>query len=119
MIQYKTGPTPSGSPEQTRKGCRIWQLSESADVKMRFLGYMDLVSKFGQPDAGNYTQVFDGVLGTEDLEKIYLICRNNPPSGYRGHRMSVSDVVELYDDAGRNFYFCDRIGFRPIRFEKN
>lgn len=40
---------------------------------MRFIGYEDQVRKFGEPDAGNYTLVFDGDLGTSDLEQIYTI----------------------------------------------
>ena len=30
--------------------------------------------------------------------------------------MALSDVMELYDDAGSEFYYCDRVGFQPIRF---
>ena len=58
---------------QSRKGCRIWQLKKDVDVAMRFIGYEDQVRKFGEPDAGNYTLVFDGDLGTSDLEQIYTI----------------------------------------------
>ena len=76
------------------------------------------VRKFGQPDAGNYTLVFDGDLGTSDLEQIYTICRDAPPPGYQGYRMALSDVVELYDDSVSEFYYCDRVGFQPIRFEQ-
>ena len=75
---------------QSRKGCRIWQLKKDVDVAMRFIGYEDQVRKFGEPDAGNYTLVFDGDLGTSDL----------------------------YDDSGSEFYYCDRVGFQPIRFEQ-
>ena len=32
--------------------------------------------------------------------------------------MALSDVVELYDDTGSEFYYCDRVGFQPIRFEQ-
>ena len=71
-----------------------------------------------EPDAGNYTLVFDGDLGTSDLEQIYTICRDAPPPGYQGYRMALSDVVELYDDSGSEFYYCDRVGFQPIRFEQ-
>ena len=45
---------------QSRKGCRIWQLKKDVDVAMRFIGYEDQVRKFGEPDAENYTLVFDG-----------------------------------------------------------
>ena len=46
------------------------------------------------------------------------ICRDAPPPGYQGYRMALSDVVELYDDSGSEFYYCDRVGFQPIRFEQ-
>ena len=105
-------------PAQSRTGCRIWQLKKDVDVAMRFIGYEDQVRKFGEPDAGNYTLVFDGDLGTSDLERIYTICRDAPPPGYQGYRMALSDVVELYDDSGSEFYYCDRVGFQPIRFEQ-
>ena len=82
------------------------------------VGYEDQVRKFGEPDAENYTLVFDGDLGTSDLEQIYTICRDAPPPGYQGYRMALSDVVELYDDSGSEFYYCDRVGFQPIRFEQ-
>ena len=93
-------------------------LKKDVDVAMRFIGYEDQVRKFGQPDAENYTLVFDGDLGTSDLEQIYTICRDAPPPGYQGYRMALSDVVELYDDSGSEFYYCDRVGFQPIRFEQ-
>lgn len=67
---------------QSRKGCRIWQLKKDVDVAMRFIGYEDQVRKFGEPNAENYTLVFDGDLGTSDLEQIYTICRDAPPPGY-------------------------------------
>ena len=85
-----------------------------ADPTMRFIGYEDFVRKFGEPNIDNYTQVFDGDLGTTDLEEIYLMCQDNRPVGYRGHSLSLSDVVELYDKNGSKFYYCDRVGFRPI-----
>lgn len=111
------GEVPGEELGQPQKGCRIWQLRKDVDVTMRFIGYEDLVKKFGKPDAGNYTQVFEGDLGTNDLERIYAICRDNPPPEYQGYRMALSDVVELYDASGSEFYYCDRIGFRPIRFD--
>ena len=113
-----SGEVTGEEPVQLQKGCRIWQLKKDVDVAMRFIGYEDQVRKFGEPDAGNYTLVFDGDLGTSDLEQIYTICRDAPPPGYQGYRMALSDVVELYDDSVSEFYYCDRVGFQPIRFEQ-
>lgn len=36
-----------------------------------------------------------------------------------GYRMALSDVVELYDDSGSEFFYCDRVGFRPIQFNQH
>lgn len=112
------GEAPGEELGQPQKGCRIWQLRKGVDVTMRFIGYEDLIQRFGEPDADNYTQVFDGNLGTNDLEQIYAICRDSPPPGYQGYRMALSDVVELYDDSGSEFFYCDRVGFRPIQFDQ-
>ena len=113
------GEAPGEELGQPQKGCRIWQLRKGVDVTMRFIGYEDLIQRFGEPDADNYTQVFDGDLGTNDLEQIYAICRDSPPPGYQGYRMALSDVVELYDDSGSEFFYCDRVGFRPIQFNQH
>ena len=88
-------------------------------MAMRFIGYEDQVRKFGEPDAENYTLVFDGDLGTSDLERIYTICRDAPPPGYQGYRMALSEcggAVRRFRAA--NFTYCDRVGFQPIRFEQ-
>lgn len=110
------GAVPGQDAEQIPKGCRVWQLKKNVDARMRFIGYREAVERFGEPDAENYALVFEGDLGTEDLEQIYNLCRDAPPPDYRGHRMGLSDVVELYDESGSAFYYCDRIGFQHISF---
>lgn len=114
--RLSTGEVPSEETERTPKGCRVWQLKQNVDARMRFIGYRETVERFGEPDGENYAPVFDGDLGTEDLEQIYTICRDTPPPSYQGHRMGLSDVVELYDESGSEFYYCDRIGFQKIPF---
>ena len=38
---------------------------------------------------------------------------------YKGRSLSVSDVVELFLASGESeFYYCEPIGFKRIRFEK-
>ena len=41
----------------------------------------------------------------------------NHPHGFTGHSLSMSDVVELYDSTGSEFYYVDRFGFQEIDFE--
>ena len=109
-----SGEVPSEQSGAALKLCRIWQLSRKADVAMRFISYDTMVEKFGEPNLSHYETVFDGDIGTNDLEEIYNRCNLRHPPDYRGHSMSMSDVVELYDDSGSEFYYCDRVGFHPI-----
>ena len=39
------------------------------------------------------------------------------PDGFRGHSLSVSDVVEIVGDKDAGFYFCDSIGFQRVEFD--
>jgi len=38
------------------------------------------------------------------------------PDGYRGRQVAPSDVLELYDDGKRSYYYVDTGGFEPVRF---
>ena len=102
---------------QLLKSCRVWQLKPDADVMMKFIGYDELLERFGEPDPDNYRAVFDGEVDTNDLEELYTKFNIDHPAGYEGHSLSMSDVVELYDGSGSSFHYVDRFGFREIDFE--
>lgn len=95
------------------KNCRIHQLKPDIDVRMKFISYAELQNRgFGNPDMSNYKIVFDGSFGTNDLEKIYeLLNREERPETYAGYSLSQSDVIELYDEDGSEFYYVDSYGF--------
>lgn len=99
----------------TLKKCRIWQLTSDTPVDMRFIEYEAMVRKFGEPTPTHYAAVYDGQVDTNDLEDIYEKFRTPQPD-FHGHPMAISDVVELYDEAGSDFHYCDRVGFREISF---
>lgn len=98
------------------KNVRIWQLKPEADVRLKFISLDDMVRDFGEPNQEHYRVAYDGQLGTNDLEAIYTRCNMNHPVGYAGHSLSMSDVVELYDDSSSEYYYCDRFGFQEIDF---
>lgn len=95
------------------KNCRIHQLKPNVDMRMKFISYAELQNRgFGKPDMSNYRIVFDGSLGTNDLEEIYdLLSREERPEDYSGYPLSQSDVIELYDKDGSEFYYVDSYGF--------
>ena len=65
-----SGEVPNMTDAVQLKNCRVWQLKRSADVSMRFIEYKQMVEKFGEPNRANYEPVFDGNLGTNDLEEM-------------------------------------------------
>lgn len=97
------------------KNCRVWQLTRDSPINMRFIPYEALLERFGQPDRRHYETVYDGLVGTNDPEEIYTLFRD-PVPGYDGRPIGISDVLELYDVDGSEFYYCDRVGFRQIEF---
>lgn len=99
------------------KDCRIWQLRADISPECKFIGYEELKESFGEPDKNNYELVYEGEIETNDLESIYTKFNLNHPRGFTGHSLSMSDVVELYDDNGSEFYYVDRFGFKEIDFE--
>ena len=103
--------------EETLKNVRIWQLNADSDFSMRFISFDEFKERFGEPHKDSFEVVFDGSLSTNNLDMIYEICNLNHPKDYRGHSLSMSDVVELYDDNGSSFHYVDRFGFKEISFE--
>lgn len=99
------------------KSCRIWQLKPDVDVRMKFVGYDKLLKNFGEPDPGNYQIAYDGQVETNDLEELYTKFNIDHPPGYEGHSLSMSDVVELYDETGSSFHYVDHFGFKEIGFD--
>lgn len=99
------------------KSCRIWQLKPDSDIMIRFIGYEDLINRGnGEPDPANYQTVYDGQIGTNNLDVIYMRFNIEHPHGFEGHSLSMSDVIELYDESGSQFHYVDTFGFREISF---
>ena len=105
-----------GEDSTPLKNVRVWQLNPTVDVGMKFVSLKDMESGYGSPSIQNYHAVYDGQLGTNNLEDIYTRCNIDHPHGYSGHSMSMSDVVELYDEGGSEFHYCDHFGFQQIDF---
>ena len=99
------------------KSVRIWQLKTDSDLELRFRGYDEVLNVSGEPSKNNYDVVFDGELETNDLESIYTKFNIDHPSDFKGHSLSISDVVELYDESSSAFHYVDQFGFKSIEFE--
>lgn len=103
---------------QPLKNCRVWQLKPDVDIGMKFIGYEDTLRLFGPLDPANYMPVYDGAVETNDVEELYGIFNNCFPPGYTGHSLSVSDLLELYDDSGSTFFFIDSFIIRKVELKQ-
>lgn len=113
----------SGNEVQTEllKLCRIYQLKPNVDIRMKFISLNDMERLgFGKPNIKNYNIVYDGNIETNDLDEIYgKLYIDTEVDGYSGHAMAMSDIIELYDDSGSDFYYVDKGGYTQICFNDN
>lgn len=114
----------STEPQVTQR-FRVYQLDGRKTYPFAFRG-LEAMRRAGyqQPPAESYRLVYDEGLthpeGEQDdtvLERIFAHCNDDLPEGYQGHSLSMSDVVELYTQGERRFFYCDTIGFSPVQFE--
>ena len=93
----------------------IYQLNTDLEIGVEML-YMDYdwnLSKGHQITADKYLKVYEGETVSNDtaiLECLYTMFNLNHPADFKGHSMSVSDVVVLDGKA----YYCDSIGFKEL-----
>lgn len=84
---------------------------------MKFWG-LDSLEKFqnsSQVDASLYDNVFDAEMDEMELETIWDRFNHEKHPLFRGHLLSVSDVVVTADGA----FFCDSFGFKKIEFDES
>ena len=63
----------------------------------------------------NYKLVYTAPLTEQDsLESIYTRFNINHPADFKGHSLSVSDIVVLHQDGENTAHYCDRFGFSQV-----
>lgn len=100
---------------------KVYQINRTRDVdRIKFLGLDSLKDFRGIQDINSriYDMVYQGNVEARDLEDVYRIFNTECPQDFKGHSLSVSDVVAVVEGPGTapGFYFCDCIGFRRVEF---
>jgi antirestriction protein ArdC len=107
--------------EQTPNAFAIYQLKDGEDLRdYRFEG-MERLSSLGLTvERDNYELVYTSPLtdfgGNKDhaLNKLYEQFNVNHPTDFKGHSLSVSDIVALKVDDAVSSHYVDRFGFQEI-----
>ena len=87
---------------------------EGRDI--RFRSYEELQAAGLAVDRKNYELVYTAPLdGKTTLENIYRTFNTDDrPADFRGHSLSVSDVVVINRGGKEEAHYCDSIGFTPV-----
>ena len=101
------------------KTFEIYQLrrvDETRDV--RFEPYERLTKAGLKPDFKSYDKMYEADVSMlsgkntgEKLESAFYVFNQERPEDFKGHSLSVSDVVVLDDTA----YYVDSVGFKPLK----
>ena len=93
---------------------------ETADVRFEPFARLEQMGK--APNLDHYEAVyfantpayFYGMSNAEALEELYLTFNLKRPADFRGHSLSVSDVVMLNREGQAGAFYVDRIGFKEL-----
>ena len=100
----------------------IYQIAMERDTSRLAFQSLERITSAsnGRVPAELYDHVFSREVAVKTLEDIFYVFNMAHPQGYKGRSLSVSDVVEISLTPGESeFYYCEPIGFRRIRFEKD
>ena len=94
----------------------IYQIKGGDETRdLRFEPYDRLQAAGNVVDRANYELVYSAPLAPgASLEDIYTRFNIDHPKDFKGHSLSVSDVVVLHQDGQDAAHFVDSVGFREV-----
>ena len=104
-------------PQLNQDTFSIYQIPSTPEGRdFRFRSYEELESEGLAVDRNNYDLIYTAPLadGTTLEDIYYTFNTDDRPTGFRGHSLSVSDVVVLNHDGKEEAYYCDNYGFTPV-----
>ena len=102
------------APEQD--SFSIYQIKSGDETRdYRFEPYDRLQATGRSVDRANYDLVYTAPLdGKTTLEDIYRTFNIDHPADFKGHSLSVSDVVVLHQGGKDTAHYCDSFGFQQV-----
>ena len=104
-------------PPEPGDSFSIYQVPAGPEGRdFRYRSYEELQAAGLAVDRKNYALVYTAPLdGKTTLEDIYRTFNaDDRPAGFRGHSLSVSDVVVVNRGGKEEAHYCDSIGFTPV-----
>ena len=100
----------------------IYQLKEKDTFRYQFMPY-DFAKKNGF-SFDDYEKIYEGKHEKKKkkyvLEVLFNIFNTAHPKDFKGHSLSVSDILMIIDNEGnKSFHYCDTLGWKDITKEIN
>ena len=98
----------------------IYQIRRGGELDAyRFMNYDYLQSKGVTPERGGYDAIYTGGFmdygnARTNLDMIYQRFNVDHPADFKGHSLSVSDIVALKQNGVVSCHYVDNIGFREL-----
>lgn len=98
----------------------IYQIQRGGELDAyRFMNYDYLQSKGVTPERGGYDAIYTGGFmdygnARTNLDMIYQRFNVDHPADFKGHSLSVSDIVALKQNGVVSCHYVDSIGFREL-----
>ena len=95
---------------------KIHQIKDTENTAYAFRGYDPKKFNFNDYECryeGKFTD--DTKTATEICEVIYYLFNMRRPEDFKGHSLSMSDVIELDTGISQRLYYCDMCGWQRIK----
>ena len=106
--------------ENSQDAFLIYQIRRGGELDAyRFMNYDYLQSKGVTPERGGYDAIYTGGFmdygnARANLDMIYQRFNVDHPADFKGHSLSVSDIVALKQNGVVSCHYVDSIGFREL-----
>ena len=93
----------------------IYQLKDDENLRDYFFrSYQSLIDAGKKVEANHYSLVYSGKLEGMSLDDLFTKFNCNHPSDYRGHSLSVSDIIVIEKEGSKKAYYVDSFGFEEV-----
>ena len=95
---------------------KIHQIKDIENTDYAFRGYNPKKFDFKDYEC-RYEMEFaaEAKTSTEICDIVFHVFNMRTPEDFRGHSLSVSDVIEIDTDLTKSFYYCDIVGWTRVK----
>lgn len=94
----------------------IYQIRPGTKLEdYRIMNYDYMISHGLWIEQDAYSKFFEGALEDRTLDSIYEEFNLRIPVGFKGHSLSVSDVIVIHEKDAERAYYVDSIGFKEVK----